>query len=707
MANRYWVGGTATWDTTVGTKWATTTGGAGGASVPTAADDVFFDAASGAVTCTVAADSTSVNCRSLNFTGFTGIFSHPANSTVNIGDGTAGASNIALLMPATMTYSVVSGSNSIMLFKSTSVTQQTIQCKPGAIMGAITIDGTGSSYILSNNGFLQTLSGVFTLTRGTFNSNNFNFTTGSFSSSNSNARTLTLGTSTWTINGGVAQAPRSWNTETNTNLTYTANTATVALTVVSGACYMYTGSTKNTNGMSVTRTNGTWLLVGTPTFANLTCTSIAGLSMSGNPTITGTLTLSGSNSTTGRLYVSPDQFGANYTFTAANIAFSNVDLEGCRAAGAANWDISAITGLSGDAGNNTGITFTPAETQTWSGTSGGSWSTNAWTTRVPLPQDDVVISSAFTASQTITANMARLGNNIDFTGSTGNPIFSASGGVYGALTLIPGMTVSGASGMTLYNNSAGATTRSFNQNGATITNSGTWNFRCSNALSTYEVTSTINMPNATFAFNKGIFNTNDNTFNVANFGLISSNTATVNMGTSTINVSGTAPINVTNTAGGFVYNGLDATINILSGTGAKTFAGANKSFGIVNYVVSGSTGSLTITGSNSFKQLNFRDANNARTLRFTAGTTTTITDAFNVRGTAGKLMTITSATAATHTITDTSNSIDLDYVDLSYSTGVGVNGLYAGANSTNSGNNTNWYFNQRPSGSFLAFMDYV
>jgi hypothetical protein len=43
MANRYWVGGTATWDNTAGTKWATTSGGAGGSTAPTAADDVFFD----------------------------------------------------------------------------------------------------------------------------------------------------------------------------------------------------------------------------------------------------------------------------------------------------------------------------------------------------------------------------------------------------------------------------------------------------------------------------------------------------------------------------------------------------------------------------------------------------------------------------------------------------------------------------------------
>ena len=65
MADRYWVGGTATWDATVGTKWSTTSGGAGGASVPTSADNVFFDANSGAVTVTVSGTRV---CLSLNTT---------------------------------------------------------------------------------------------------------------------------------------------------------------------------------------------------------------------------------------------------------------------------------------------------------------------------------------------------------------------------------------------------------------------------------------------------------------------------------------------------------------------------------------------------------------------------------------------------------------------------------------------------------------
>ena len=69
MAARYWVGGTGNWDTTTTANWSATSGGAGGASVPTAADDVFIDANSGVVTVT---KTTSTSCLTLTFTGFTG-----------------------------------------------------------------------------------------------------------------------------------------------------------------------------------------------------------------------------------------------------------------------------------------------------------------------------------------------------------------------------------------------------------------------------------------------------------------------------------------------------------------------------------------------------------------------------------------------------------------------------------------------------------
>jgi hypothetical protein len=71
MANRYWVGGTGTWDNIAGSKWAATSGGAGGQSVPTSADAVFFDANSGSGTITL---GISPSIDSLTMTGFLGTF---------------------------------------------------------------------------------------------------------------------------------------------------------------------------------------------------------------------------------------------------------------------------------------------------------------------------------------------------------------------------------------------------------------------------------------------------------------------------------------------------------------------------------------------------------------------------------------------------------------------------------------------------------
>lgn len=58
MANRYWVGGTGTWDNASTTNWSATSGGAAGASAPVATDNVFFDANSGTGVCTTAATAT-------------------------------------------------------------------------------------------------------------------------------------------------------------------------------------------------------------------------------------------------------------------------------------------------------------------------------------------------------------------------------------------------------------------------------------------------------------------------------------------------------------------------------------------------------------------------------------------------------------------------------------------------------------------------
>ena len=67
MANRYWVGGTGNWSGAA--HWSTASGGTGGASVPTSADSVYFDANSFTATGqTVTVDTTS-SCLDMDWTG--------------------------------------------------------------------------------------------------------------------------------------------------------------------------------------------------------------------------------------------------------------------------------------------------------------------------------------------------------------------------------------------------------------------------------------------------------------------------------------------------------------------------------------------------------------------------------------------------------------------------------------------------------------
>jgi hypothetical protein len=80
MANRYWVGGSGTWDAVTTTNWSATSGGAGGASAPVAADAVIFDSASGTGTCTTASGAI---CTTISFNTSTLTLVLGANLTIS------------------------------------------------------------------------------------------------------------------------------------------------------------------------------------------------------------------------------------------------------------------------------------------------------------------------------------------------------------------------------------------------------------------------------------------------------------------------------------------------------------------------------------------------------------------------------------------------------------------------------------------------
>lgn len=181
MADRYWVGGTGTWDASDTTHWSATSGGAGGASVPAPLDDVYFDSASGATGYTVTPTG-NVSCRDLNIAA-------PASGNVTVGNAIAQITLYGNLFIASGT--VWNASSCPFLFASTTP-GRTITTNGVALSNSMTFNKAGGSWILQDS-YTTGATRVCLLTNGTLDLNGKTLTVGIFSSSNSNVRTLAFG----------------------------------------------------------------------------------------------------------------------------------------------------------------------------------------------------------------------------------------------------------------------------------------------------------------------------------------------------------------------------------------------------------------------------------------------------------------------------------------------------------------------------------
>lgn len=85
MANRYWVGNGGTWNSSDTTHWSDTSGGAGGASVPTSADTVYFNANSFSATGQTVLTSGNITCGGMDWTGVTNTPTLQLGGTLIIG----------------------------------------------------------------------------------------------------------------------------------------------------------------------------------------------------------------------------------------------------------------------------------------------------------------------------------------------------------------------------------------------------------------------------------------------------------------------------------------------------------------------------------------------------------------------------------------------------------------------------------------------
>jgi hypothetical protein len=701
MADRYWVGGSANWDGTAGTKWALTSGGAGGEAVPTSADDVFFSSLSTG-TCTISTGNT--GAKSINCTGFTGTLAGIGNITVS--------GSVTLSAGMSFSYAGVLTINALATLNTAG---KSMPCQ-------LNIDAAGTTVTLGANA-TTTSAGTIHL-RGTLALNNFTLTTPIFQCNTTNTRAISFGTGnivltspgtgltvlrmetatgfSWTGTGGfirnmtvastVAFGSTAGGTISNApNLTVNAGTST--LTITSGSYFnnlIFTGSTSTVSGTTVNiagnltlASGGTYTSVifnfldsGTitsngRTISNATINIPGGtLTLadamtvgSGSPNSTtltaGTLNLAGFTLSTA-VFISNNNNTRAITFGSGNIALTST---------LSSTTILSMNDVSGFSQTGTGgFTRNMGVTATVNfGTSVGSGNaTNACNLTVNA------------GGATLTIQGTSWFKNVSFVGSTSTVTAGSTVRIAGNLTLSSGgfytsMDVLITTSGTITSNGRTLGAVQINGSGITVTLADAMTLSSTDALTLTQGT-----------FTAANFNVTAGRFSSSN-----SNTRTLNMGSGTWTLTATSTFAwSTATTTGFTINPSTSTITMTSSS-AKTFAGGGLTYYNLNQ---GGAGTLTISGSNTFNDIT--NTVQPSTVTFTAGTTQTVSN-FSLAGTAGNLITINSDTPGSQfTLSKASGTVNAQYLAIQDSNATGGatwNSLLAGGNVDN-GNNTGWIF---------------
>ncbi len=684
MADRYWVGGNASWDGTAGTKWATTSGGAGGAAVPTTSDNVFLDANSGANTVTVASGNT--GCANLDCTGFTGTLAGSASLSI--------AGSLTLVAAMTRTYTGT-------LTFSATTTGKTLTFNGKALAGAVFFNGSGGGWTIQDAMNIGT--GSWALTSGSLDTNGQTITAGNFQSSGTITRSLTLGASSVTLSDATG-----WSTATTTNFTFDSGTSTITLTSTSQVL-TFAGGGLTFYNVTISGNNHLVTVSGTNTFNNLTLGASGNGTtnqFSANQTVSGTLNCTGQNTTPqGHVLVMSSVRGTQRTLTCAAVTLNGVTFSDISGAGAASWSGTAV----GDGGGNAGITFTASVTRYWVGGTGSMASSANWSASSggasgatpPLPQDTAVFdASSFSADGQLLQMSRGIYPSIDITNVDQNVVFritaAASTTTYlcGSLTLKSGATTSilnSSSIMSFFGDGA----ETFDSAGASfsfdvrIENGGGSLTLSSDFTSTFDI-----------SFKDGNFDANDFDITVDQAGSVSPASVAIVMGSGTWTVTGTG--SAWNPGSSSTITAETSTIVVSNTTASsKTFAGAGKTYATVTF----SGDNITITGSNTFGTMNVNNAGLTNGLKFTASTTQTITTAFSTNGSAGSLAKILSTTTTNFNISKSSGVVSEDYMSIADSNALGGATWYAGANSTDAGGgNTGWHFSVPDNGHNFGMM---
>lgn len=582
MANRYWVGGTASWDGTAGTKWALTSGGAGGQAVPTTADDVFFDAASGVVTVTVSALA---NAKNITFTGFSGTFTGTALLLCY--------GNLTLSPGMTWTYSGTLQLNDACLLTSA-----------GKSFVTISTNTANSNVVLQD---ALTLSGALTISLGTFTTNNFNVTASSLSSSITYTRTINLGSSTVTLSGSGANV---WGTSTTTGLTFNSGTSSVVFSNPASSITLAAGGLTFYNVSASGASTGQWAITGANTFNNLSVTAPASagvrqVTFDSRQTINGTLSTTGTAGNR-RVWFSGLTYGIAQTLTINSApSLTDTDFRDLYVIGSA----APISGTRiGDLRGIRGITASTPKTVYWSLVGGGNWSATAWaatsggspsTDNFPLAQDVAVIeNTGLNTSSAVTFDSALINISSVSASTRTNAmtfVFAANITAYGNWTNGSGVTTSAAAIITC----SGRNTQTITSAGKTFSS----DITVDSYGGSVELADALNIGTKNLTVTNGTFDTKNFSVTAGSLYSNNSNVRAITLGSSTLTISdgfGTAIItNLTFNAGTSQFNFSNSLATVSGNSGEAT----GLTFYNVSFTSTSTNGTPTLTGANTFNNL--------------------------------------------------------------------------------------------------------
>jgi len=641
---RYWRGGTGTWDATTTTNWSATSGGAGGASVPTSADTVIFNSASNATAYTVTLTATQLRCASISVSG-------PAAGNISF-NGTAPLSvTQAFTMAST---GITTGYSGTLTFAGTG-NSKTISMGQ-TLIGAIAINGVGASWALTS---AATTSNSWTITNGSFDTAGFGLTCFTLNTDPRNPVTLSLGASaiTFSLNFSGINSTGSTATLNPVALTFNPGTSTININS-NGGIFYHGGKTFYNVAITDGTSNGTTPLdqsIFTPTFNNFTIARASGTgfkiaSLSSNLIINGTFTVSAGADATRRLFLISDTIGTQRTITAAAVSgLEDIDMRDINCAGAASWTGTRI----GDLGGNTNAPTTTPKTVYWNLAGGGNWSSTAWATtsggtpainNFPLAQDTAIIeNTGLNNSATITLqatwNIGTINMSARTTNSMNMSFTSSAISVYGDWIFGAGVGTSGGSTIT-FSKSNGTQTitsngRIFNQTIAIASVNGT--VQLADAFNN----------SVGLILSAGTFNAVSYNVTIASFTSNSTISRTLLMG------SGLWSITNPGSVWTVIPPTLPATMTLNDGTadiiftnnaGAITFAGGGYTYNKLTIGGTTSTSNFTLNDNNTFSEI---ASTRTAAYELALGTSTQRVSAFTATGTLGNLITISGSAVTT------------------------------------------------------------